>query len=53
MYTQVNHFEDGTKLICSQCKTGFIDIIFGIQNTLDYYEIFSYKDNISYLLTTN
>jgi len=51
MYIQAHHFEDGTKLICSQCKTGFIGFIFGIQNTLDYYKILNYMDNILICLT--
>ncbi|KAF0714852.1 THAP-type domain-containing protein, partial [Aphis craccivora] len=51
VYVQTLTFENGTKVICSQRKTGFIGMIFGIQNALDYYTILNEKGDISYLLT--
>lgn len=50
-YVQGLSFEDGTKVVHSQRKTGFVGMILAIKNALEYYKILREEGNMTYLLT--
>jgi len=51
IYVSQLKFEDGTLVINSKRKTGFIGLILGLKNALDLYNVLIEKGDLSYLIT--